>query len=506
MRLLEGFPDSYDTWQLLGAALFATGQDATRVFERASSLRPDQAEAWQNLGVAYLTVGQPEQAAKALTRGLKVVPNSYGLQFHLGAAMESLGHMSAAQAHFRAALAQDRRAEAWVGVGRTCLHLGQIAEARRAMEAALDLEPEAAVALNLLGAIHLMQGDTAQAKARFEQAIAVVPSYAEPHRRLSEILDYTQENEHFDQLAQQYEQSDAASQDRAIYCFALAEAHEQRQEFEAAFRFLSEGNTVQRALIGYEPSQDAALFERVREVAQGIAPLPAGAEVRPIFIVGMPRSGTTLIEQMLSNHSAIAAAGEVPYLGELLAPFLQGADLTQAALAGIRTTYLGQLRRHAADRSLVTDKTPQNFLFVGVIRALFPEAGILHVQRDPGAVCWSNFRKLFSDQRLGYSFDLGDCVAYYRRYRDLMGYWGSEGVHQLRYEQLVAMPEVEVQRILAGLGLDFEPDCTRPQENARSVMTASLRQVRRGIYGGSSDRWKQYAPFIKDAFAPLSLP
>jgi hypothetical protein len=204
----------------------------------------------------------------------------------------------------------------------------------------------------------------------------------------------------------------------------------------------------------------------------------------------MPRSGTTLVEQIISAHRDVVGAGELKYVRKLWGKIGQGLEPPDPeGLEGFRCTYLQQIARLADGKPFVTDKLPHNFLHIGLICNALPEAKIAHVSRNSAATCWSNYKQYFAEYGLGYSCSLEDVVAYYRQYRD--------------YDELTKDQENQSRALIDHLGLDWDAACLSPHKNTRSVRTASQQQVRQAVYTGSSETWRKYEPFLDGAFEPL---
>ena len=221
----------------------------------------------------------------------------------------------------------------------------------------------------------------------------------------------------------------------------------------------------------------------------------------------MPRSGTTLIEQIISSHSKVTGAGELNYVSQFGANLaLNPKDLTQAAVSEFKDKYLSELSKVSNGNQLVTDKMPHNFLFVPLICAAFPKAKIIHVQRNAAAICWSNYKQYFSKKGLGYSYNLSDVVAYYHLYISLMEFWQSKydnRIYNLNYEKITTEQENETRKLIKHLGLNWESTCLSPHKNKRSIRTASQLQVRKKVYKGSSQAWQKYKPYLKGVFDNL---
>ena len=231
------------------------------------------------------------------------------------------------------------------------------------------------------------------------------------------------------------------------------------------------------------------------------------SQLRPIFILGMPRSGTTLVEQIVSSHSEVTGAGELDYVRRFGQAISQGEiNPSTEVILGFRQIYIEALKKRSNARFIVTDKMPQNFRYVGLILSAFPDANIIHVNRDPSATCWSNYKHFFATKGLGYSYALDDVVTYFGLYRDLMQFWQGhyeDRIYNLSYDNLTINQEDETRKLIQHIGLEWEDVCLSPHNNKRSVRTASSQQVRREIYQGSSQKWRKYEPFINGIFDKL---
>jgi hypothetical protein len=229
----------------------------------------------------------------------------------------------------------------------------------------------------------------------------------------------------------------------------------------------------------------------------------------PIFILGMPRSGTTLTERILGRHGMIEPAGELPHLGMAVnTHFERGDPVTRSFLQNVRDSYLHGVKPLTKGRPYVVDKMPHNFRWIGVIARALPEAKIIHMDRDARAVAWSNFKTYFSTNAkgMGYSCDLGDIVEHYQLYRDLMALWRDRypgWILDFDYEALTQEPEARTRTLLDWLGLPWDEACLSPEETRKTAKTASKNQVTKPIYTGSGEEWRLYEPYLGGAFERL---
>ena len=433
----------------------------------------------------------------------------------MGTTLREVGRLDDAEASYRQAIAlKPDYAEAYNNLGVTLKELGRLDDAEAGYRQAIALKPGYAEAHYNLGNTFRELGMIEDAEVGLRKAIALKPHYAEAHRNLTTIKKFSSQDEQLRQMQALYHDPAISEKSRCHICFALSKASEDLEDFATAFQFYSEGNALRKEQLGYDKAQDMALFENLKMSYPHIAahtfePKTASAELTPIFIVGMPRSGTTLVEQIISSHPLVTGAGELPFVsqyGRSLAVVQSPVD--REALTKFRQQYLEALKKRSEGSAIVTDKAPLNFRFLGPIAAALPEAQIIHVKRDPAAVCWANYTKYFGSDSLGYCYDLDDVLHYHTIYQDLMNYWGEvlpSEIYDLNYDALTERQEKETRKLIAHLGLEWDDACLSPQDNGRAVATASNVQVRQKVYQGSSERWKRYKPYLNGALDGLGI-
>jgi hypothetical protein len=368
--------------------------------------------------------------------------------------------------------------------------------------------PDVAVAHNILGVSAYEEGRFGEARACYAKAIDIAPGFAEAHRNLAGLKAWQGEDAQLARMLALHEDPAQSPMDRARICFALFHAFDKLGQPDRAWPYLEQGNALRKALMGYDISQDHALFERLGALEAVPLKEVAPAPVVPIFILGMPRSGTTLTEQIISSHAEVAGAGELSLFADLARDFLAGGPVTEGALQELRSGYLQGLAALGGRARFVTDKMPHNFCFLPLICAALPEARIVHVVRDAASVCWSNLRQYFTAQSLGYCYDLDDVVDYHGLYRDWTdrceAAWPGR-VRRLDHAALTADPEAQIRALIADLGLAWDAACLAPQDNRRRVHTASAGQVRQPVHKVQTDAWTSYAPWVGKAFARLRV-
>ena len=485
--------------------------------ELATSLTqqfPKEPFGWKVLGAIYNQTSRQEEALIACQKSVELSPHDAEAHNNLGNTLKALGRLDESEAsHRQAIVLKPDNAEAHYNLGNTLKALGRLEESEARHRQAIALKPDFAQAHRNLGVTLQQLGRLDEAEASYRQAIILKPNYVEAHRHLAAIKKFSSRDEQFLQMQELYKGPAISEQDRCHICFALAKAYEDLGEFARAFQLYAEGGALRKKQLGYHKVQDQKLFEKLkasfpRIAAHTLQPEIVAAEPSPIFIVGLPRSGTSLVEQIISSHPLVAGAGELPFVFQYGGPLAAGKIPVDAqALTTFREKYVGALQQRAEGKAIVTDKMPQNFRFLGLIAAALPEAKIIHVKRDPAAVCWANYTQYFVSEAIEYCYSLDDILHYHRLYEDLMSFCNQalpNRIYDLRYELLTENQEVETRSLIGHLGLEWDDACLLPEQNKRVVETASNVQVRQTVYQGSSEKWKRYRPFLDGVLDQLS--
>ena len=465
----------------MGAALREQGnlKQAIDAFEKAISVKPNFVEAHNNRGLALQEQGELEQATQALNRAISIKPDY---------------------------------AEAYNSLGNTLQDQGKLQEAVEAYNKALSLQPDYAEGYYNKGIALQDQGKLKEAIKSYNKALLIKPNYAEVYRNLSFIKKYSPGDPQFSHLQRSLQDEAMTETAKCHLNFALSKMYEDIGKLDKALEYLKDGNSLRKKVLKYSIEKDRDLFMKLKKahpylLENSLQLNRDSNRVIPIFILGMPRSGTTLIEQMISSHSKLTGVGELDYVkqfGFKLAT--DPATVNIDSISAFRQKYLSKVVNLSKGKQFVTDKMPHNFYFIPLIRAAIPEAKIIHVKRLAAATCWSNYKQYFASKSLGYCYDIDDITAYYKLYTELMDIWQSDygdKIYNLNYDQLIAEQENETKKVIQYLELDWEEACLSPHLNTRSVRTASQQQVRKKIYQGSSEAWKKYEPFLNGAFDNL---
>jgi len=514
-KATELAPKDANAWTNLGVVFQQEKRmaDAKIAYEKALALNPKSAAIASNLGAMAKEAEEWESALQYFGKALEIEPNLAEAHSNLGGTLQELGRLDEAEASLRQAIGfKPDFAEPHNNLGNTLKQLGRLDEALASYSQAIALKPDYAELHNSLGATLQELGRLDEAEASFTQAIALKPDFAEAHRNLATMKKFEAQDEQYSKMLELYLNEDISEEQRCHINFGLAKACDDLGNFEQAYTHYGEGNVLRKKLLNYDINNDVKLFRKIKSnypqiVKNSLASEKFPKNLMPIFIVGMPRSGTTLVEQIISSHSQVTGAGELNFAKQFGAAIATGiTEVNNESLFDFRGEYLDKLQDVSNGNLIITDKMPQNFRFIGLLAAAFPEAKIIHVKRNPAAVCWANYKQYFVSKSIGYCYALDDVISYHKLYENLMEFWAntlSNRIYKLDYEQLTVNQESETRQLIDYLGLDWDENCLSPQNNTRSVATASNVQVRKKVYRGSSEQWKKYQPFLNGAFDEL---
>ncbi len=534
-------PDSAEGLVRLAERLLRTGrfEDAMGPSLQATRLAPDSPVGWRHLGVACLFTRRLTDAIAALRRSIALQPFA-PTYFNLGLALAQAGDYEAAlSAHRRATELAPGLAEAHGRVADILMRKGRRDEATSAYERAFELAPETTYG-RLCGAkamvaqdcsheaeelllklvaqdgssseAHLVLGHLRSAAGRFDEAatsfersIELAPWQTTAYhglvcsRRLTEA-----DRPLIARVTARLEAQDLADRQRMMLHFAAGKGLDDVGDYAGAIQHFDAANRIRRRVAPFDRNRfeqriNGLIARFTRDLFASRAAIGQGDET-PVLVLGMPRSGTTLIERIVSAHPRVGGGGELVFW-EQNGPLWVDAEIDRLAAAaeGLRGDYLRLLHGIAPAALRVTDKMPFNFLWIGLVHLLLPNARIIHCRRNPVDTCLSIYSTYFS-RDWGFASDRGDLVWYYRQYLRLMDHWShvlpSGRLLDVDYEEATAAPEPTARRLTAFCGLDWDPACLQPDRNPDAVKTANKWQARQPIYRTSVERWRHYEPWI----------
>jgi tetratricopeptide (TPR) repeat protein len=494
--------------------------DAEVLYREILADEPEHVEA--NLGLASLLIslGRAPEAVDPLQAAVRVRPEELDARLQLARLLRSLQRNEEALMHYeRAALLKPDIAGVWCILGNIYRELVRPEEAERCLLKAIELQPDLPEALNNLGSLYFELGRVEAAVENFQQAIRHRPDYFQAYRNLSVTKKFTELDDEV-QIMQLLYIRNAGNEFAVMQLgFALGKVFEDLREPAKAFQYWSAANRSQRKLSPYTVSRDITQMQAMRRIfgAERLAMRDGVSrpDVVPIFVLVMPRSGTSLTEQILASHSAVFGAGELETVRQLAWEAAGGRfpdDLERLVAEdwqALGEKYLDAVGGVAGGRRFVVDKMPRNFEHIGLISMMLRDARIIHCRRDSLDVGLSCFKNHFLGNDLNYSCDLDDLGTYYRHYDALMGHWNRVmpgKIYEMRYEDLVANPAQQIRDLLAWCGIPFEASCLSFHRNRRMVATASATQVRQPIHQGAVQRWKNYEKELEPLKRALERP
>ena len=534
---IASHPNYAEAHNNLGVALqnLSLMDEAITSYENAIASNPNYAEAHNNLGNIFRELEQLNAAVKSYEKVVAINPDYPEAHFNLGNTLVELEQLETAVKSYEKVIAiNPDYHQAHYNLGNTLAELGQLETAVKSYEKVIAINPDHPEAYFNLGSSLQQLGKLDQAIKSYEKAISIRPNYSGAYYNLSYLKKYTASDPQISKMQSLISSDDITQSGRIDLYFALAKVNENLDNQDELFKYLHEGNRLLKHELNYSLDRSKTLFSTVKEtfstpypdIEKSLSSEPS--TFKPIFIVGMPRSGSTLVEQIISSHHAVHGAGEFQDLRSLIAPILsddliQGskiastsigsnkiylsskASLPEAAFLSLRKQYLDVLSNLNVSESVITDKSLLNFRFIGFILTAFPEAKIVHMKRDARAICWSIYKSNFRNTGNGYSYNFDDLAGFYGLYTDLMDFWHQlfpDRIYDMCYEDLTTNQEEETRKLLEYCELEWDDNCLNFHTSKRAVKTASALQVRQKMYQGSSEAWKKYKthlqPLIND--------
>ncbi len=530
-RAVRLAPGHAPFWRALGDALESTGRldEAEAAYREAARLAPDLASAHHDHGRVLVALGRLGDAIAPLERAAALEPGNPIHWENLAGRHERAGRFAPAIDAWERALATapDDRAYPRLALARALREEGRSGEAAAQFLAAMAIEPGSVEARVELGSLRMERGELAEAEAAYRGALAIEPGSSWGHAGLASLLRDRLPDADLAALEARLDDPDPDPESRVRLLFGLATVLDARGERARAVARLREANALQMetnrsAGRGFDPD---AFDRRIDGLIAAFGPAffartaGAGPDTRlPVFVVGLPRSGTTLIEQVLAAHPGVHGAGELllsqsaldalPYLaGRSGAPPAECAPLLDAAsIRRLADAYLQRLQARGGRAERVVDKLPENAFYLGLLYALFPNATFIHCRRDPRDTALSCWMTVF--QALTWTNDPAHIAAVFRGHRRIMDHWRATlpaEIHEVDYEEAVADLEGVARRLVSALGLAWDPACLEFHRPGRAVRTASALQVREPVHRRSVGRWKLYEAELPDLFAALPM-
>ena len=484
--------------------------EAKQEFESAVAVDPGFASGHHNLGYTLDLLKEREAALRHYKIALTLDPSVPIVYFRLGRLLLGMGRSSEALPYLETACELDPdRSEPSYFLGVALGDLGRPEAACQALNRSIEIQPLQPMAHYLLGRRQQELGDFRSAAASFRGAIELDPSFARARFSLASIKRFKPEDRPMMEEMQALLHVEATPLEalRDLH-YALGKAHDDLHEYEEAMKHFDDANKLALETLPpealFDPEKHRALLESIKDafpksLFDQVQAGHSNSEL-PLLIVGLPRSGTTLLEQVLSCHPEIAAGKEFSFWRDTMRARRTPGLLSSKDAEQVAEGYIRLLRSEDAKAARIIDKAPLNFLALGMVHRVFPKARIIHCRRHAVDNCISLYTTLFSGTPPEYSHSKEDLVTFYRGYQSLMDYWRevlpAECLTELAYEDLVLRTEETVKRLLEFIGLAWDEACLHPENNPRTVHTPSSWQVRQPVHTGSVGRWRNYALWL----------
>jgi tetratricopeptide (TPR) repeat protein len=457
---------------------------ALDILDDAIGLNEGYAASYNNRGLVYMEVGRTYDAIKEFKKAISL---------------------------------RSGFVEAYGNLGNALRETGEAIDAVLALDKAIELSGGIAELYNNKGIAMMHLGKIEEAKDCFNLSINNKPTLYSAYDHLSKIKRFEKSDTMIKQMNQFLADRNVSLTDQATLNFTLSKVYDDVKEYELSFNHLRRGNDIRKKILGFDFSKAISEFCLVKSMFSdrdlvGFRSNIINKNMLPIFVLGMPRSGTSLVEQILSSNSIVHGAGELRYVSEFLSKIMGKAKVAgnyfvgKGDVDGLQYNYFSSVNRSNIQSEVFIDKMPLNFRFIGFILAAFPRVKIIHMQRSVVATCWSIYKQNFKTVGNGFAFELNDLSEYYKLYTDLMAFWHDKfpgQIYDLNYEKLTENQEEETRKLLEYCGLPWEDACLEFHKNKRAVKTASATQVRKKMYTGSSEAWRKYEKYLQPLLSGL---
>ena len=489
--LISKYPNQLIFYNAVCLSLSALGdnKEALKIIDEALKLTSNDINVLNNAGLINFNLGKMREAEDFFNRALKIVKNFPDALINLGNLKLKEGKAKEAEVYFNNAIKYNKMPAKneiiYMALGNYYMQLGEFEKAKNFF-----------VEFNKINKTNTMA----------DKSISLMHKYSkkdDPHlKSMEEKLKIVKSTKNSTYLIKEH--------GAYLLHFALGKAYEDLGEYKKSFEHLLIGNKLYKENLNYTFKKDENMFLSLAKIFKDDIPETLRSHKKIIFVVGMPRSGTTLTEQIISSHPKVHGAGELNYLTEGINQYLMKEnefsiqkikEVNIDKLKLIQKDYLDKLDKLGFHEECVVDKAPLNFRWIGFIKMIFPNSKIVHCNRDSMDICFSNFKNFFPAKTMSFTYDLADLGEYYKMYKNLMKLWLSKSnidIYNLSYENLVNNQEIETKKLINYLELEWDKICLSPHKNKKVVATASLAQVRNPVYKSSMKKWQNYSEELKD--------
>lgn len=473
---------------------------------------PEYVILYNLIGSAYQNTGDFFNANKSFKNGLQFDPNNLALMNNLAMSYKNLlKYKLAENLYIKIIKENNKYINAYINYGNLKRDLNAFEQAIKLYEKALEISKESPVIYYSLALANQGLGEFDKAIYYSNKALAIDPNFTRADHLISQSIKYKSDENHYKSLKNKLENLNSDSFEMVDICFSLAKAEEDLGNIKEASKYLIKGNHIKKKLINYDITSELDLFKNIKNKFNNleISGTQTNIGKKIIFILGMPRSGTSLVEQIITTHSNVFSGGELPILSNIIKynfikdekNFVGDFDKIindPLLINSFKKEYLDYIKNFNFTENYITDKAPLNFRWIGFIKALFPNVKIIHCLRDPKNNCLSMFKNLF-EGGLNFTYDQNDLVTYYNHYTDLINFWKTkypDSIFDIKYENLISDSDKEIKKMIQFCDLPWEDECLSFHKNKSPIKTMSTAQARKPIYKSSLNSFEKFKDYL----------
>ena len=486
--------------------------------ERLNKKYPENSFLFNLSGSCLQKIGRLEDSKKFFNFAIKIEKNNLAAINNLGNSHKLLYEFDEAEECFKKVLNKNpKHIQSIINLGNLKYELNELEEAIELFDKALELDNNLILAHYNAGLTHQSLGNTEKAMFHYNKILNLNPKMTIADRQMNRMMKYTDENDHFKSMRERLDNLDLNQNQKIDINFALGKAYEDLKDYENSYLHLKNGNDLRYELVKEYSMKDINLsHDLIKKLENTKLPLNkiSNNNNKMIFIIGLPRSGTSLVEQILASHSKVYGGGELTILELLIKKNLTRENKFEKDklenidnLKTINSVFHEHIKKfYNGDNSIFTDKTPQNFMWIGIIKSVFPNAKFIHCERNPKDNCLSIYKNLF-DGDINWSYNTDTIVQYFKHYKKIMSYWSKDyasSIYTVNYENLISNSETKIRELLDFCDVDFEQNCIEFYNNKRPIKTVSINQARQPIYKSSINNNQNFEKYLNNFFNQLS--
>ena len=473
------------------------------------------------LGLILHQQNKNDDAIQWYKKGLKLDPKFSMIYNNMGSAFRSAGNDEKAEIYFKKSISLNNKLpEAFNNLGNLYKSLNKYEESIICYKKAIETNPNFFAFHYNLAIAYKTIGQFNESKKYLKSCLQLNKNFFTAHRNLGDLIKYTKNDEHLILLKSIYEDKTINKKHKKDIAFALGKAHEDIKDFNNSFNYFNEGNGIYRSEIKFSIEKERKEFESIKKVFDKELfekfTSNLNAKSSPIFILGMPRSGTTLVEQIISSHSDVFGGDELTFIPDIVKKYFINEDLNlqlekintfdSKKIQVLGNEYINQLKKISNNSERVTDKLPINFKWIGLIKLIIPDAKIVHCIRNSRDTCFSIFKNFFTSNELDFAYNIDETVEFYNLYNELIMHWKKilpNFIFDIKYENLINKKDSEIKNLLKACDLNWDDNCLKFYNNKRPILTASDTQARKQLYNTSINSWKKFEEKLEKPFLKL---